>query len=117
MDRPAEIGATIVIKGDVTAREELIVSGRVEGSITVEDHSVTIKAGAQLVADVEARSIVVSGQVIGALSAEGSIELLPTADVQGELSASALRLDEGAVFTGKAHTTKARDTSNLQLAS
>ena len=42
MDRPAEIGATIVIKGDVTAREELIVSGRVEGSITVDDHSVTI---------------------------------------------------------------------------
>ncbi len=117
MDQPAEIGASITIKGNVTAHEELVISGRVEGSITVEGFSVTVKPGAQLVADIDARAIVVGGQVIGTLSASESIELHATADVEGELSAAAMRLDAGAVFNGKAETTKPRATPTLQLAS
>jgi len=117
MDRPAEIGASIMIKGNVTAHEELVISGRVEGSITVEGFSVTVRPGAQLVADIDARAIVVGGQVVGTLSAAESIELHATADVEGELSAAAMRLDAGAVFNGKAETTKPRANPNLQLAS
>jgi cytoskeletal protein CcmA (bactofilin family) len=117
MERPAEIGASIVIKGDVSAQEDIIISGRVEGSISVENHSVTVKPGAELVADVEARTILIGGQVMGTLSASGAIELQPSADVEGELTASALRLADGAVFNGKAHTTQARDAAKLQLAS
>jgi cytoskeletal protein CcmA (bactofilin family) len=117
MEGPAEIGASIVIKGDVTAQEDIVISGRVEGSISVENHSITVKAGAELVADIEAKTILVGGQVMGSLTAAGSIELQPSADVEGELTASALRLADGAVFNGKAHTTKPRDTAKLQLAS
>ena len=117
MDRPAEIGASIMIKGNVTAHEELVISGRVEGSITVEGFSVTVRPGAQLVADIDARAIVVGGQVVGTLSASESIELHATADVEGELSAAAMRLDAGAVFNGKAETTKPRANPTLQLAS
>ena len=117
MERPAEIGASIVIKGDLTAQEDIVISGRVEGSISVENHSITVKPGAELVADVEARTILVGGQVMGTLIAEGAIELQPSADVEGELTASALRLADGAVFNGKAHTTKPRDAAKLQLAS
>ena len=117
MERPAEIGASIVIKGDVTAREDIVISGRVEGSITIEGHSVTVKHGAELVADIEARTILIGGQVMGTLMAVESIELQPSADVQGELTASALRVHDGAVFSGKAHTTKSRSAAKLQLAS
>lgn len=117
MERPAEIGASIVIKGDVTAREDIVISGRVEGSITVEDYSVTVKPGAALVADIEARTILIGGEVMGTLVASESIELQPSAEVEGELTASALRMHDGAVFSGKAHTTKARNAAQLQLAS
>jgi cytoskeletal protein CcmA (bactofilin family) len=117
MERPAEMGASIVIKGDLTAREDIVISGRVEGSITVEDYSVTVKPGAALEADIEARAILIGGQVVGTLIAAESIELQPSADVEGELTASALRVHDGAVFNGKAHTTKARAAAKLQLAS
>lgn len=117
MERPAEIGASIVIKGDLSAQEDIVISGRVEGSISVQNHSVTVTAGAELVADIEARTILVGGQVMGSLIAAGTIELQPSADVEGELTASALRLADGAVFNGKAQTTKQRDTAKLQLAS
>ena len=117
MERIAEIGASIVIKGDLTADENVVIAGRVQGTISVEKHSVTVRRGAELEADVDARVIVVGGQVKGTISAAETLELQRTAIVQGEIVAAAIRLDDGAVFNGKAQTTKARSNSKLQLAS
>jgi len=117
MERIAEIGASIVIKGDLTAQENVVIAGRVEGSISVENHSVTIRPGAALEADIDARLIVVGGEVTGTMTAAETIELQRTANVKGEIVAAALRLDDGAVFNGKAQTTKAKAASKLQLAS
>jgi len=117
MERIAEIGASIVIKGDLTADENVVIAGRVQGTISVEKHSVTVRPGAELEADVDARAIVVGGQVKGTISAAETLELQRTAIVQGEIVAAAIRLDDGAVFNGKAQTTKARSNSKLQLAS
>lgn len=117
MERPAEIGSSIVVKGELTAHEDIVVSGHVEGSITVFGHSVTVNAGAELVADIQARVVVVSGQVLGTLRGDERIELLRTADVEGELTAPVLRVDDGAVFRGRAETTKAVPKTGLQLAS
>ena len=117
MERTAEIGASVVIKGDVTAHEDIVISGRVEGTVSVEKFSVTVRPGANLKADIEAKSVVVGGQVSGTLSAAESIELQRTAQVQGEIIAAVLRLDDGAIFNGKAQTTKPRAASKLQLAS
>lgn len=117
MERTAEIGASVVIKGDVTAQEDIVISGRVEGTVSVEEFSVTVRPGANLEADIEARAVVIGGHVTGTLSAAESIELQRTAQVEGEIVAAVLRLDDGAVFNGKAQTTKARPASKLQLAS
>jgi cytoskeletal protein CcmA (bactofilin family) len=113
----AEIGASIVIKGDITAREDLVISGRIEGSITVDGQSVIIRSGADVVADIQAHAIVVAGQVLGALSADEAIELQPSAQVEGELSAPRLKVHDGAVFNGKAETLKRAEKPGLQLAS
>jgi cytoskeletal protein CcmA (bactofilin family) len=113
----AEIGASIVIKGDITAREDLVISGRIEGSITVDGHSVIVRSGADVVADIQAHAIVVAGQVLGALSADEAIELQPSAQVEGELSAPRLKVHDGAVFNGKAETLKRAEKPGLQLAS
>jgi cytoskeletal protein CcmA (bactofilin family) len=117
MERTAEIGASVVIKGDVTASEDIVISGRVEGTVSVEKFSVTVRPGANLKADIEARTVVIGGHVSGTLSAAETIELQRTAQVEGEIVAAVLRLDDGAVFNGKAQTTKPRAASKLQLAS
>ncbi len=117
MERTAEIGASVVIKGDVTASEDIVISGRVEGTVSVENFSVTVRPGANLAADIEAKSVVVGGHVSGTLSAAESIELQRTAQVEGEIVAAVLRLDDGAIFNGKAQTTKAKAAKKLQLAS
>jgi cytoskeletal protein CcmA (bactofilin family) len=117
MERPSEIGSSIVIKGEVIAREDLVVSGRVEGSITVEGHALTINAGAHLVADAEARAIAVEGHVSGTLLAGELITLGRSAHVKGEVSAPLLRMEDGAVLQGTCETTKGARKGGLQLAS
>jgi cytoskeletal protein CcmA (bactofilin family) len=116
MERPAEIGASIVVRGELSAREDIVISGRVEGSVEVIGHAVTVTRGAQVVADIEARAIVVGGQVMGALCAEERVELRETADVEGEIEAPKLKMAEGAIFKGKAET-KGLAKPGLQLAS
>jgi cytoskeletal protein CcmA (bactofilin family) len=113
----AEIGASVVIKGNITAHEDLVISGKVEGSVAVDGHAVIVRAGADVVADIHANSIIVAGQVLGALKADASIELQSSAEVEGELVAPVLKVHEGAVFNGKAETLKRADKAKLQLAS
>ena len=113
----AEIGASVVVKGNITASEDLVISGRVEGSIVVDGHSVIVRAGADVVADIHASAIVVAGQVLGALKADKAIELQASAEIEGELAAPILKVHEGAVFNGKARTVKGAEKPSLQLAS
>jgi cytoskeletal protein CcmA (bactofilin family) len=117
MERPSEIGSSIVIKGEIIAHENLVVSGRVEGSIRVDGHALTVNAGAHLVADVEARAIDVEGQVSGVLCSAELIVLGRSSHVDGEVSAPKLRMEDGAVLQGKCETTGAGHRNGLQLAS
>ena len=102
MQHGAHIGPSVVIKGEISAQEPLVVSGRVEGTIDVPGHVVTIEAGAEVTADVAAAAIVVSGIVHGSLAAEERIVLRAGADVQGDLSAPRLAIEDGARACGKA---------------
>ena len=101
MQHGAHIGPSVVIKGEVSAREPLVVSGRVEGTIDVPGHVVTIEAGAHVTADIAAGSMVVSGTVQGSLVAEERIVLRAGAEVEGDLSAPRLAIEDGARACGK----------------
>ena len=116
MNRPAEIGATIVIKGEITAREDLVISGRVEGSVSVPGHGVTVRAGAEVIADVEGRSVTVSGRILGDVTASDRVVLHGGSDLEGTLTAQHLRMEDGALFAGKVETTT-KPKAGLQLAS
>jgi cytoskeletal protein CcmA (bactofilin family) len=117
MEHTAEIGSSIFVKGEITAAEDLVISGRVDGTVKVVDHTLTVNAGAEVMADLQARAIAVSGRVMGAVSADARIELTPGAEVEGALSAPVLLLQEGATFRGTAETTRSAERPNLQLAS
>jgi cytoskeletal protein CcmA (bactofilin family) len=116
MDRPTEIGASIIIRGELSSLEDIVISGRVEGTIHSEGQLVMVKPGANVEADTLAREIVVAGRISGSLSAKERISLQGTADVEGELSAAAVVIADGAVLHGSVETTGERK-AKLQLAS
>jgi cytoskeletal protein CcmA (bactofilin family) len=116
MQHGAHIGPSVTVKGEISAKEPLTVSGRVEGTIDVPGHVVTIEAGAHVIADVTAAGIVVAGTVAGSLKAEERISLREGADVKGNLTAPRLAVDEGARVRGKADIVGSR-ALNLARAS
>lgn len=98
-DRASILGPTLYFKGDLTADEDLLIQGRVEGSIT---HTQRLTVGAQgtVKANIRAQLIVVEGTVDGDLSAEKSIFVKETAKVIGNIFAPVVSILEGASFSG-----------------
>ncbi|MGE5243538.1 MAG: bactofilin family protein [Betaproteobacteria bacterium] len=100
MDALAHIGPSIHIKGQVTADEPLTIAGRVDGSIEVNGHALTVVSGARVKADILADTIIVGGEVNGSLNAGVRIVVSPTAHIEGDLTAPAVSLADGAVLQG-----------------
>jgi len=101
MQNGAHIGPSLVIKGEISAREPLSISGRVEGSIEVTGHIVTVQSGAHVGADITAAGIVVAGAVKGSLTAESRIQLRAGAEVEGDIVAPRIAVEDGAFVRGK----------------
>ena len=89
-------GQSIVIKGEITGDEDLVIAGRVEGSINLANRTLTLAPGSKVVGDVAAGSVLVSGEVEGSIEATTRLELRGTAVVDGEVSAPVLVIAEGA---------------------
>lgn len=102
MHHGAHIGPSVVIKGEISAREPLLISGRVDGTIAAPGYNVTIEAGAHVTGDVAASGIIVTGTVNGSLVAEERIALGAGAEVEGDMRAPRIAVDEGAFVCGKA---------------
>ena len=98
--RMATIGQSIVFKGEMTGDEDLEIEGQVDGVVQLENHQLTIGANGRLKAEVNAKSIIVIGQVIGDLSATERIEIQATGVVTGDVRAPRLNVQEGAVLNG-----------------
>ncbi|MDQ3068270.1 MAG: polymer-forming cytoskeletal protein [Acidobacteriota bacterium] len=95
------IGASVVIKGEVSAREDLTIAGRIEGKVEVRDHVVRVGREAQVHAEIFARAVLIEGTVKGNVSAVERIELLEHGSVEGDISAPKVAMAEGAQFRGK----------------
>ena len=113
----ARLGSTVVIKGELTAHEDVVIAGRVEGSIHVTGHLVVVEAGARVVGDITATGIVVSGTVEGSLAAEERIQIRDGADLQGDASAPRVVVTDGAVVNGRIETEAPAKLRELRVAS
>jgi cytoskeletal protein CcmA (bactofilin family) len=96
----AIIGPSITVKGDVSGEEDLVIQGRVEGAVNLAKHNVTIGPDGRLKADVDARTVIVEGEVEGDIRGQEQIILRNTARVEGSIAAPRVTLEDGAVFRG-----------------
>jgi cytoskeletal protein CcmA (bactofilin family) len=97
---PATIGPSITIKGEVSGDEDLVIQGRIEGSVTLKKNHVTVGADGRVKADVFGKSVVVEGEVEGDLRGADHVVLRRSARVQGNISAPRVTLEDGASFRG-----------------
>jgi cytoskeletal protein CcmA (bactofilin family) len=101
----AHLGKTIVIRGEVKGSEDLVVEGRIEGTISLTESRLTIGPTANVAADLIARDVLVLGQVQGNIRASGRVELRAGSNVVGDIHAVRLSVEDNAVFKGKVDLT------------
>ena len=102
----ARIGKSVVIRGEVKGGEDLIIDGRVEGTVTLTESRLTIGASADVAADLTARDILIQGAVQGNIVASGRVELRSGCVVEGDVRALRLAVEDNAIFRGKVDLTQ-----------
>lgn len=113
----ATIGRSITIRGDVTGDEDLLIQGRVDGSVDLKQHSVTVGADGEVKASIVGRVVIVEGSVEGNIRSEEQVVLRSSARVQGDITAPRLVLEDGARFRGGVDMGEAPDTSRASASS
>jgi cytoskeletal protein CcmA (bactofilin family) len=95
------IGPTLVFKGELSADEDLVIEGTIEGTIAHHKKNLTIGAKGRVSADIHASSVLVEGQLDGDIHSDGLVSLAKGATVNGNISCARLVLQDGACFNGK----------------
>jgi cytoskeletal protein CcmA (bactofilin family) len=102
--KPAEgstvIGQSVTIRGELAGKEDLYIDGVLEGTISLPEGRLTVGPNARVMADVDAREVVVFGLVEGNLSASGLVELRASAVVKGDILTARLSIEENACMKG-----------------
>ncbi len=87
------------VRGNIEAEGTLRIDGRFEGDISTAGDLV-IGEGGFVQGTIVAKNVTVSGHLQGKVEARGRLELLPTANVQGEIRMTLLVVEEGAFLQG-----------------
>lgn len=96
----AGVPAGLTVTGEVTAAEDLVIEGRVEGQINAPDHAVAVSPSARLNARIVARTVTLSGTLDGSIIGRERVRVLEGATLRGHITTPALLVADGAFFTG-----------------
>jgi cytoskeletal protein CcmA (bactofilin family) len=97
------VAAGTHVVGRLSGHEDIRVQGTVEGYIRL-DTTLYVEPEGVLLAEVYARDVVVSGTVVGNVTAEHAIVLTASARVVGDLKAPRVSVAPGAAFRGAVAT-------------
>ncbi len=106
-ERVSVLGPTLRFKGELSADEDLVVHGQIEGTVGPAPR-VTIGPEAKVTADVQAGVVVVEGTVHGNLKAQSAVIVRESASVEGNIEAPSVSILEGARFDGHVSMTGTR---------
>ncbi len=95
------LGSTIVVKGEITSEEDLQIDGRVEGPVSLRGSRLTVGRTAQLNSQIDAREVIVYGNVTGNLRARDRVEIKKDGRVLGDISTARISIEDGAYFKGR----------------
>ena len=111
MEKLVNIGQSIQIKGELTGNEDLTIDGKIDGKVTLKDHNLTIGANGRITAELNAKTVVVVGHVVGNITAGDKVEIAPTGTVQGDIRAPRVALADGSNFKGSIDMGKAQQST------
>lgn len=103
-ERPEEvvtIGAAAVIRGDVTGKGNLVISGRVEGTVDLPDNDANIEKTGRMEGGIQARNVNIRGRVDGDIESRRKVTIFATGTVVGTIISPRIEIEDGAKFKGR----------------
>lgn len=94
------IGPTLVFKGELSADEDLVIQGTIEGTIAHHKKNLTVGKEGRVKADINAASVTIEGHVDGDIHGDDFVELAKSAVVTGNIFSPRIKMADGARFNG-----------------
>lgn len=95
----AAIGPSMSVKGEIRAREELLVDGDVEGLLESQS-LLTVGPNGKVRANIKAREVVIYGSVRGDVEVTEKIAIREQGSLIGNIKSAGISIDDGAYFKG-----------------
>ena len=92
---PSVIGATLVMIGELTSDEDLVVHGTIVGPIDNRDRRLSVTSFATVQGDVQSETMDIAGTVEGTVRGGSALVLRRTANLTGDLSADTVEIEQG----------------------
>ncbi len=96
----AQLGRSVLVKGELTGSEDLTVDGRVEGLIDLGEHALTIGPNATIAAEITARTVTIFGSVVGNVTVRETLHLRHGGSLEGNVVCGAIVVQDRAHLCG-----------------
>ncbi len=107
----ANIGKSVLIKGELSGSEDLYIDGQVEGSIELREHNLSVGPNGKIHANINAKVVVILGSVKGDVLAADRVEIKKSGSLRGDLVAARVVIEDGAYFKGSIDIQKGGETA------
>ena len=111
------LGQAVVVKGDLSGKEDLLIEGQCEGTLDFPDHCLTIGPQGKVKSEIRARQVVIHGTVNGKISAGDRVEIRKTGTVVGDIVSATVAIEDGAFFKGSIEIVREGQPQALRAAS
>ncbi len=99
------LGKGTKIEGNISTNGSLRVEGQVEGEIKT-DGDLFVGESGTIKNKIEARNVIIAGEVESNVIAQKKLEILPSGILRGDIKTNVLKIEEGAKFVGSSSILK-----------
>ena len=100
----ASVSRGVIIKGEISGQGDFFLDGTFEGKVHLPEGSFTAGPHAHVTAEIEAREIIVLGEVVGTLKARERVHISSTGRLTGDMDTRGIVIEDGAVLHSKVAT-------------
>ncbi len=93
------LSSDVEIIGNLKFSNDLIIDGKIEGEVN-SDGNLTVGENARIKGEIKTKSVSVFGKVDGNITVTDRCELKSNAELNGDIAAGTLAIEEGATFMG-----------------
>ena len=94
------IGETLILKGELQGNEDVVIEGKFRGKIDLPNHTLKVEKGGKVEADINVKSIHVTGEVVGNIHASEKVYIADEGHITGDIIAPRISIADGAQFKG-----------------